>query len=238
MSRAGKCYEPPMRERDMIAGNPMALGSPLCRGEIPCSTSCSSSGSSCSACTSLTSVSPIACETGWLASAGRAAPVPMEFICGGRVSCVEFLWRSGPISRRHEFIPSVFSSRERRRSASADAPSGTRGRRTIGERGAGRNRHHPRRPSGRGAGHYPCPAGLRHRLAAIADGPPRYRRPARRPTPFGARIHSITNFACLGRGQQGALDVRRRPDRDRLRHAGSCDRLHLCLRPAVRGPTC
>lgn len=185
-----------MSSLEVTAGNPMVFRSLLLRGEDRCSTPCSFSPSCCSACTSPTSVSPTGCEAALSPRGEPGAQALMRFICADGVSFVDFLWRSDPISRRYEFIPSVFPARERRRSAGACAcaPSG-RGDRDpwwpIGERGAGRNRHYPRHPFGRGAGHWTCAAGLRHHLAAIASDPPADRRATSCPATVCARTYSL-----------------------------------------------
>lgn len=153
----------------------MAHGYLLKRGVYPCSTSPSPSASCCSASTSLMSVSPIDCEE---TSCDRRLSRPyMEFICAGTVSRVEFLRGFDPLSGNHESVQSPFPAFGCL-PADARAPAGLGQRRTfadrpVGARGAERDRHHPCGAPCRGIGHQPCPAGLRHHLIGIEDGPDR-----------------------------------------------------------------
>ena len=141
------------------------------RGESPCSISLCLSDSHSSACTSRTSGYPIGCDRCVLQATGPSASIHTEFIYRGRFSSVEFLWRSGPVSRRYETVPSLFSARASFRRApncSSPAAAGNRGWADARVRGRGARRDRPDtgRPSGRRACGHPNPTGVRYRLGA------------------------------------------------------------------------
>ena len=97
----------------------------------------------------------------------------MEIIYRGHFSAVEFLWRPGPLSARHETVPSFFPARGRPRIApSRVKPLATSGRPqgdvrvSATRRSAWRDRPDPgRAPRPCGCRH-PDPSGLRHRINA------------------------------------------------------------------------
>ena len=87
------------------------------REESPCSISLCLSDSHWLACSSRTSGWATGCKTCAVETNGPPASIHTGFLYRGRFPFVEFLWRSGPVSRRHETVPSPLSARERSRRA-------------------------------------------------------------------------------------------------------------------------
>ena len=166
------------------------------RGESPCSISLCLSDSRSSACTSRTSGYPIGCDPCVVQAKGPSASIHTGFIYRGRFSSVEFLWRSGPVSRRYETVPSLFSARAHLRRApncSSPTAAGNRGsgdvRFPAAGRGACRDRPDTGRPSGRSTCGHPDPSGVRYRIGAA--------RPiARRSISQRARCRTVRRRQC------------------------------------------
>lgn len=170
-------YAPPMPGSGQPARIPTRRGSLIGRGENPWSISPCSSDSCSSACSSSMSACPTGCSPCSMATV-ETGRTHMKFIYFERVSSVEFLWRSGPLSRRHETVPSLSPAHERRRRAPNGAASSVACDRDSSDvrlpvawRGAGRDRPDPGRASGRSACGHAHPSSVRYRIGANRQKP-------------------------------------------------------------------
>lgn len=144
------------------------------RGESPCSISLCLSDSRWLACSSCTSGWATGCRTCAIEIAGSPASIHTGFIHRGRFPSVEFLWRSGPVSRRYETVPSPLSARERsRRSPRCSRPTAARNGRPAdvcqpaARRGACRDWPASGHPPGGRIRNRADPSRARHRIAPL-----------------------------------------------------------------------